>query len=251
MARKTIIPLLFGIVGTAILISLGVWQVQRLHWKNSVLAEIEARIGADPVAMPEFPDPVADKYLPVEIHGVIGRVGVGAPELHVLVSRKQIGAGYRVIAPIQTGGRIVMLDRGFVAADQKSAPRPSQEIAIIGNLHWPDDRSPATPTNDPGANIWFARDIDEMVALLQPSVHQLHLVIEECRPFLPESTHSTMLASSAIMMGLSCQVADSTLSERRSALKRLQTAYFELKDELDVAMVAAQASSSSQADESR
>ena len=33
MLRKLIGPMIFGIGGAAILVSLGVWQVQRLAWK--------------------------------------------------------------------------------------------------------------------------------------------------------------------------------------------------------------------------
>jgi len=46
MVRKMIGPILFGLVGCAILLALGVWQVQRLDWKQGLLAEIEARIAA-------------------------------------------------------------------------------------------------------------------------------------------------------------------------------------------------------------
>ena len=48
MTRRMIFPLLLGIVGAAILISLGVWQLQRLAWKEAILADISARIMAPP-----------------------------------------------------------------------------------------------------------------------------------------------------------------------------------------------------------
>jgi hypothetical protein len=35
----------------------GLWQVQRLAWKQGVLAEIEARLGAAPAPLPAAPDP--------------------------------------------------------------------------------------------------------------------------------------------------------------------------------------------------
>jgi surfeit locus 1 family protein len=55
-------PLVFGIAGVAILMSLGIWQVQRLAWKEGVLAEIEARIVAAR-ALPAVPGSrVADRY---------------------------------------------------------------------------------------------------------------------------------------------------------------------------------------------
>ena len=38
--RRILGPLLIGILGTAVLIALGVWQVQRLAWKEGVLADI-------------------------------------------------------------------------------------------------------------------------------------------------------------------------------------------------------------------
>ncbi len=161
MTRAMIAPLLFGLIGAAVLISLGVWQVQRLGWKEGILAEIEARIGADPVAMPAAPSPETDRYRPVEATGRLGE-----EEVHVLVSRKQIGAGYRVITALDTGGRRYLLDRGFVRAEDKDAPRALHDVTVIGNLHWPDDRTGSTPANDMGGNIWFARDIDDLARRL-------------------------------------------------------------------------------------
>ena len=45
-------PLLFGLIGAGILVGLGIWQLQRLDWKESVLAQIESRIAADPEPLP-------------------------------------------------------------------------------------------------------------------------------------------------------------------------------------------------------
>lgn len=162
MTRAMIAPLLFGLIGAAVLISLGVWQVQRLGWKAGVLAEIEARIGADPVPVPAAPSPEVDRYLPVEATGRLGE-----EEVHVLVSRKQIGAGYRIITALDTGQRRFLLDRGFVRAEDKDAPRALHDVTVVGNLHWPDDRTGATPANDEDGNIWFARDVPELAARLE------------------------------------------------------------------------------------
>ena len=161
MTRAMIAPLLFGLIGAAVLISLGVWQVQRLGWKQGILTDIEARIGAEPVAMPDAPAPETHRYLPVEVTGRLGE-----EELHVLVSRKQIGAGYRVITALDTGQRRFLLDRGFVRNEDKDGPRALHDVTVLGNLHWPDDRTGSTPVNDMDRNIWFARDIADMAARL-------------------------------------------------------------------------------------
>ena len=163
MTRQMIVPLLFGLLGAAILIGLGSWQMQRLGWKQHVLAKIEARIAAPPAhQLPENPDPERDLYLPLQLAGKIEQT-----ELHVLVSRKQIGAGYRIIVPYEVAGRRILLDRGFVRTDEKNAPRRTDMVNVTGNLLWPDDRTSSTPQNDEANNIWFARDLDAMAGVLR------------------------------------------------------------------------------------
>ncbi|MFT4960322.1 MAG: surfeit locus 1 family protein [Paracoccaceae bacterium] len=158
--RRVLFLIIFGIAGTAVLLSLGLWQVQRLTWKQGVIAEIEAQIGADPVALPAEPDPQSDKYLPVSVTGTIE-----PGELHVLVSLKQVGAGYRIIAPFLTNdGRRILLDRGFAKAVNRSADRSIGPATITGNLHWPQEIDKYTP--EPDAETWFARDVPAMAAAL-------------------------------------------------------------------------------------
>ena len=159
---RLLAPLLFGLAGFAILMWLGVWQMQRLAWKEGVLAEIEAKIAAEPVAIPATPDPDGNRYLPVR---VTGRFDEGA--LRVLVSRKRVGAGHLIISPFETDeGRRILVDRGFLKLEQPLPDPPAGEVTITGNLHWPDDRNSSTPENDIAGNTWFARDIDQMAAQL-------------------------------------------------------------------------------------
>lgn len=162
LVKRLLLPLLFGIAGCAILLSLGVWQVQRLAWKEGILAQIEARIAAEPAALPDAPEVSADQYAPVAAEGVIG-----AEALRVLVSQKRIGAGYRLVSPFETeGGRRILLDRGFIRIDADAPPPPAGTVQVTGNLLWPDEISEATPPADEARNIWFARDLPKMAAAL-------------------------------------------------------------------------------------
>ena len=163
MVRRMILPLVFGVIGAAILISLGVWQLQRLAWKDAVLAEIDARILAEPVAIPELEalDPERDRYLPVEASG-----NLGAEYIRILVSQKIQGPGYRIIAPFEVGGRVILLDRGIISTRAEIPPAPEGRLDVLGNLHWPDDRNSSTPDNDIDGNFWFARDIAQMADVL-------------------------------------------------------------------------------------
>lgn len=159
--KRTIAALIFALVGAVTLVSLGVWQLQRLHWKEGVLAEIDATISGDPIPLPQSPTEESHRYAPVDLTGQI------LPgEVHVLVSTRDQGAGFRVIAPFETNGRRVLLDRGYIRLDAKPSPRRIGEVQVQANLHWPDDRNGATPENDVAGNTWFARDIPDLAKAL-------------------------------------------------------------------------------------
>ncbi|HBD90909.1 MAG: cytochrome oxidase biogenesis protein Surf1, facilitates heme A insertion [Rhodobacteraceae bacterium GWE1_64_9] len=159
MSRRYILPLLFGLIGAAILIGLGSWQVSRLQWKQDILAAIEAKIMAAPVALPAAPGE-ADRYLPVQAEGRLTGEG-----LRVLASRKLIGAGYREIAVLETGGRRVMVDLGFVT-EGIAFTLPEAPASVIGNLHWPAEVDSFTPVPDLAKGLWFARDVPAMAQAL-------------------------------------------------------------------------------------
>lgn len=163
MTRRMILPLLFGLVGTVILISLGLWQVQRMQWKEGILADITARIAAAPVALPATPDPEADRYLPVTVSGRFT-----GQTLRVLVSRKEIGAGVRIIEAFQTeDGRRVLVDRGFLPDADKNRSLTVTNATVTGNLHWPQETDSFTPPPDLKTGLWYARDVVAMARALE------------------------------------------------------------------------------------
>ena len=160
--RRLALPLLFGITGVAILLSLGVWQMQRLAWKEAALAQIDARIGAMPVDLPAAPNPEADRFLPVTVTGELTGEFVD-----VLVSRKEFGAGFRVIAVlVAKDGRRVLIDRGFLPEMSRGLPREATALEVTGNLLWPDEVDGFTPAPDAKTGIWFARDLPAMATAL-------------------------------------------------------------------------------------
>lgn len=154
MNTRLISVLVFGAVGAAILISLGVWQLQRLSWKQDVLAEIEARIAAEPVALPDTIDVERDRYLPVTAQGQFT-----GDATRVLVSVQGTGPGYRLISAFETGGREVLVDRGFIVEAAWPHVTPEGPLNVTGNLHWPDEVDGFTPAPDIARGLWYARDV--------------------------------------------------------------------------------------------
>lgn len=163
--RRYLFPLILGLGGVAILCALGIWQIQRLAWKEALLASIETRIAAPPVALPELADldPLRDQYQPVTVSG-----RTTGQEVDVLSGVREQGPGFEIIAAFETAdGRRILLDRGFIPDGAKGNARPSVPLNVIGNLEWPGEAGPYTPEPDLTANLWFARDVPAIAAYLK------------------------------------------------------------------------------------
>lgn len=159
--RRYVFPLVVGVLGCAILVSLGLWQLRRLDWKETMIARIETGIHGQPVPLPAAVDP-SMKYKPVLVAGT-----TTGDEIDVLSGTRESGGGYQVISGFVTDdGRRILLDRGFVDQDHKRDPRPATRLQVAGNLHWPQEHGSATPAPNLTENIWFARDVPAMAAQL-------------------------------------------------------------------------------------
>jgi surfeit locus 1 family protein len=162
MLRNTIFALVLGLAGAAVLIGLGVWQMQRLTWKEGIIAGAEAMIAADPIPLPATLDPTSDRYRAVTVTGAFT-----GEEAHVLTSTREAGPGFLVVAAYVTeDGRRILIDRGFVPETEKTTPRPGRSLAVTGNLNWPDDVTGSTPPYDAARAIWYGRDLAGIAALL-------------------------------------------------------------------------------------
>lgn len=160
--RRYLFPVISGIVGCAILLSLGFWQVRRLEWKEGMLAEIQAQMTAAPRSLPAAYAPTM-KYEPVVTSGQ-----TTGQEILVLSGARDMGGGYQVISALVTDdGRRILVDRGFIPQDDRRKPRPPVDLQIEGNLHWPDEKGSATPEPNLDEGIWFAREVPRMAAMLE------------------------------------------------------------------------------------
>ena len=151
-----------GFAGTACLLYLGKWQIDRLYWKLDVLNKIDQKIAAAPVPMPGEPSESSHKYLSVEISGQFLQESI-----RVLASKKRYGAGYRIIHVFRTNGRRLLVDLGFVGLETDYDVDLINDISLVGNLHWPDEVDNFTPEPDLENNIWFARNVERVASALK------------------------------------------------------------------------------------
>jgi surfeit locus 1 family protein len=168
--RRLFAPSVAAVLAFSILISLGFWQVQRLAWKEALIARVGERVNAQPIAAPstkEWPDlERADlEYQPVSVTGRF----LHQYEAHVFTALNAPrghfgGLGYFVMTPLETAdGWFVYVNRGFVPEDRKfGATRPlgqlDAEITVTGLYRTPRLGSWLSPANDTTKNVWFSRD---------------------------------------------------------------------------------------------
>jgi surfeit locus 1 family protein len=161
--RRYVFPVLMGIVGVAILMSLGFWQLRRMEEKRVYLDQIEARIGNAPIPLPAVPEEGPHKFQAVFADGTFT-----GEYLEVLAGQKGASPGVLVVEAFALeGGRRIMVQRGFVEEEARGLPRAPHDAKVEGNLHWPQDTNSFTPPPDPKTGLWFARDVPAMAAALK------------------------------------------------------------------------------------
>ena len=145
-------------------VALGTWQVQRRQWKHDLIARVEQRVHAAPVAAPGPPrwrdiTTQSDGYRHVSIAGTY------LHEHTVLVQAvTDLGAGFWVLTPLRSSqGWLVLINRGFVPARTADATPPQSGAAafhtITGLLRLTEPGGAFLRKNAPAANRWYSRDV--------------------------------------------------------------------------------------------
>src|SRR6266852_152411 len=194
LRRGVLIPSIAAAMAFAVLLSLGLWQLDRKAWKEGLIATLEQRLSAPPVV---FPAPATWSWLRAA-EGEFLRVALTAEFLNdrealVYTSGSSLregssGPGYWVFTPARLrGGALVMVNRGFVPnGKQDTATRSDGEVAgpinMVGVLRWPEPPGVFTPAGDPTRNIWFSRDSSAIAAAKGVNVAPFYLELESPDP---------------------------------------------------------------------
>lgn len=156
-----------------ILVSLGVWQLQRMHWKAGVLAHVAALRHAPAVPA----GPVLARQAQGEdvayTRTFLDCPGLARAAFVEVFALRDGAAGVRLVSacPLQDGAYgSILVDRGFVA-DTVSArppvdPADRTPVRVTGVLRSPDARSLLTPARRPVGRLWYWRDTAGMSAAL-------------------------------------------------------------------------------------
>lgn len=144
---------------------LGVWQLQRLAWKQALIAAVDERVHADPVPVPDSADWAGLNVAELVYQRVwlTGHFDHAAEVQSLAVS--ELGSGYWVMTPLLLDeGGTVLVNRGFVPqALRDPAARPTSPptgpVRVTGLLRASEPDGGFLRDNDPDAGRWYSRDV--------------------------------------------------------------------------------------------
>jgi surfeit locus 1 family protein len=165
--RPALWPSVAAVLGVALLVSLGTWQLERLAWKEALIAHVEAGLAQPAIDLPaDLADPAALDYRPVRARGRF------LPDAAFAfgVSARDGEPGARLVMPLLLAdGRTLLVDRGWLPQDllppalPKDLRSPVETVVEgVARHHGEHRRSYFQPADDPARGRWFGWDLPAM-----------------------------------------------------------------------------------------
>jgi surfeit locus 1 family protein len=164
-------PTLFFVLSFILLTSLGVWQLQRLEWKNNILLATDQA-----QALPALGS------LPAETEGLLYRKAVLTGKflhehtIHLIGRQQGMDVGYYMVTPfsLDDDGRILLVNRGFSPIGKES--KPDGLVTVEGIIRPLREKRYFAPENVPEKNIWTYENLDMIERMV--GIRPLPLVLE-------------------------------------------------------------------------
>lgn len=171
--RKLLIPSIMVGLALPILLALGNWQLERMAWKEKLIADMASRAKSPEVPIGSlldagggFAKPPEDlEYTAVRAEGRY----LHDKEQHLYAPDPREGPGVEIITPLQLAGSgsIILVNRGYVPdrfRDRLSRAEglPEGTVEVIGLLRAAGRPGSFAPPYDARTGLWFWRDFDGM-----------------------------------------------------------------------------------------
>ena len=165
---------IFTLLTLALLIGLGVWQLQRRVEKHALIAHLTERLAAAPEALPSSAQwnaltPAADEFRRVRFSAVYE----SRPDAMVYSSGSAIrddisGPGSWAFMPARLStGETVVVNTGFAQNTMQDRAQQDRAVSrlvtgapvtLTGYIRFPESAGAMTPTENLAKRLWFTRD---------------------------------------------------------------------------------------------
>lgn len=171
--RSILIPSLFTLAALVVLVGLGLWQLERLQWKEGLIATLERRINAPPIPLPppkQWASLSQDDWefrrvaMTVEFIQDVSHAYVYTSGSALRPDVKQ--PGYFKFAPARLPtGETVVVNVGYFPAGSRYT-WTVRRAEITGYLRWPEEPRWFVSNSDASGLVWHVRDHREMAKML-------------------------------------------------------------------------------------
>lgn len=174
-ARSNLPVVIASLVGIALLLGLGTWQVMRLQWKERLIEARASAITANPISMSDIEAAIEHGY-DADFYRVRMTGRYIHDETRYVYRPRGKRAGLQVVTPfLANSGFIVLVDRGFIDEAMLGSTQgwrmPQGEVTVTGvTRNRARDRNMFSPDADLSKNVWYWYDLPGIVASLPPSV---------------------------------------------------------------------------------
>jgi surfeit locus 1 family protein len=157
-----LIPTVMTLVMLPVLIALGNWQLQRMYWKEDLIARLAAARTAEPVSLNEVWDRYRKgeniEYTRVRVTGTFDH----GSERHLYAPTTQ-SQGWNVFTVLNGREGAIYVNRGWVPDKLKDpATRAEGQLAgpvtVTGLARLPEVKGAFAAQDDAKGNRWFHRD---------------------------------------------------------------------------------------------
>jgi len=165
---KKLLTVIVVLTAFSVLILLGVWQIQRLQWKQEIIEQLDREYKKEPIEF--FYDyetlrALENKEVPILYGSVLGTFD--KPPILLKPKTRNGIVGAHVLQPLELEtGETIIVNRGWIATNDADNLNLNinQSKQMVSGIFRKPDWNRFTSNNSPSENIWMKPDIEEIVS---------------------------------------------------------------------------------------
>lgn len=172
-------PTFFALPALAVLITLGSWQLQRLHWKTELIDQFKARSQAEAI----YPHKDILEFQHVMLDGRF----LHEKTIYMTGKTYEGNAGFHVVSAFETNkGDLFLVNRGWVSEaykepEDRAFSVKEEEVSLSGIVRVPQRQGSFVPNNEPERGFWFTLRPEEVARHLELATAETNYFIDVVR----------------------------------------------------------------------
>lgn len=155
---KTVFPHIFVFLTFCLTMSLGIWQIQRLSWKQELIEKLEKNLELEALTSIQINNLDEQEFRVLREKGYYDFTH----EMEVLHQTYNGKLGTYAITPFKANsGKVFLVNRGWTEYEHKHT-NPQGEVEVFGVIRKSPRQGNFALQNEPQKNLWYNIDLEQM-----------------------------------------------------------------------------------------